>query len=102
MQNPLPTDSVTNLITWGSAFASVTVLQLIKTKTDWMDGKIGAVLKPIQPVIAMAASLIFPWIAVHTGIVADPQSFAAAPTATIAAVAAAEALKALKKKLGDK
>lgn len=64
---------------------------VMKKYTGALDGKIGNVIKPFQPVAIMAAGIGLPFLTNALGIAEiDPQVFITAPSATIAMVSMRE------------
>jgi hypothetical protein len=91
---------VEDLLNYATGFASVAVLGVVKKYTGIADTKIGAFVRPIQPVLALGLAIGLPFAAKALRLTTevDPAQVAAAPTATIIAIAAAEVLSRITKK----
>lgn len=64
---------------------------VVKSYTRAMDGKIGAVIKPFQPVLIALAGIGLPFLTQALGLGdIDPAVFVTAPTTTIAIIAMRE------------
>lgn len=87
------------LLAWIGGIASVAILGTVKKVTGVADTKIGAVLKPIQPVVALGLATALPYVthALHLTSQVDATQLAAAPTGTIIGIVAAELLSKLQK-----
>lgn len=81
------------------AFAASALLGLSKKYTGALDGDLAKLVKkPLQPLVVAAAALALPAAAHALHIAApDAQQFVNAPTATIAAIAAREAIEAARR-----
>lgn len=88
-----PADPVGVLIATGTAFAATAGLGALKKYTTIADTAIGNFIKPVQPWLVMALSVAMPLLIHGTPNVPDPSVLVAAPTATLVAVGAAEALR---------
>lgn len=88
------------LLQYVGGVAGVTILGTVKKFTGIADTKIFALVKPIQPLIALGITLGLPYAAhaLHLTTTVDPAQVAAAPTATILGIVAAEVLSRLTKK----
>lgn len=85
-------DPMQSLFSAAAAFFSVAAIGAVKKYTTLADTKIGTAIKPVQPVLALIGAVAIPFLAGKLHITApDPQLFMVAPTATIIAIAAAEA-----------
>lgn len=93
-------DPVTNLATYATAFAATAILGAAKRYTTIADTAIGKAIKPIQPWIVMGLSVLLPRLIHGTPNVPDPAALAAAPTATLLAVGAAEIFRRFIKSSG--
>lgn len=72
----------------GSAFFGT-----LKSYTSILDGKIGKVIKPLQPALLTLAGIGLPFLTQSLGIMEiDPAVFVTAPTTTIAMVTMREGL----------
>lgn len=96
LQGVIP-DPVQNLATYATAFAATAFLGAAKKYTTIADTAIGKAIKPIQPWLVMGLSILLPRIIHGTPNTPDPGALAAAPTATLLAVGAAEILRRLVK-----
>jgi hypothetical protein len=85
-------DGLSLLITALTGLASSFLLGLFKSSTGALDTKIGAAIKPVQPLIILGLSAALPLIIHATGITGslDPTQLVNAPTATIIGVVARE------------
>lgn len=89
---------IMELLTAVGALVGSMALGATKKYTGFLDGKIGAVIKPVQPLLVLGASFLLPKAAVALGIApVDAAQFISAPTATLAVVSAREALKRLRR-----
>lgn len=96
LQGVIP-DPVQNLATYATAFAATAFLGAVKKYTTAADTWVGKAIKPVQPWVVMGLSVLLPRIIHGTPNVPDPGALAAAPTATLLAVGAAEILRRLVK-----
>lgn len=82
------------------AFAGSLLFGALKKWTGALDGKIGAVVKPLQPALVMGAGFALPLLTSALGIAAvDPMAFVTAPLTTVALVSTREAyLRVTRKK----
>lgn len=89
-----------NLVTYLTGFAAVAIIGFGKKLIGKGDSKIVEVIKPVQPLIAVGLTAAAPYIAnaLHLTTQVDPQQVAAAPLATVVAIASAEVLSRLQKK----
>lgn len=79
------------------AVGASTALGFVKSKTRLLDTWIGRKLKPVQPLVIYGAAIGLPYLVGALGIApVDPEVFAAAPTATVATIAAREVLKRIR------
>ncbi len=99
VQAVLP-DPVQNLATYATAFAATAILGGLKKYTTLADTAIGKAIKPIQPWVVMGLSVLLPRVIHGTPNVPDPAALAAAPTATLLAVGAAEIFRRFIKQSG--
>ena len=73
------------------------LLGLTKKYTHILDGKIGGIVKPLQPGLLMAAGIGLPYLTQRLGIGAvDASMFVTAPTATIAMISFREGTRRLR------
>ena len=73
--------------------AGSALLGTVKSYTSALDGKIGKVIKPFQPVILTLAGIGLPMATQALGIAdVDPAMFVTAPTTAIAMVSAREGM----------
>lgn len=86
-------DPVRDLLTYGSAVGMTLALGAVKKYTNAADSWVGSKIKPVQPLVVLAASVLLPALIHGTPNVPDPQALAVAPTATLLSVAAAEVLR---------
>jgi hypothetical protein len=90
--------AIMDLIAIGGTLLGSLVLGITKKYTGVLDGAAGKLIKPVQPVVVLAAGLALPWLASKIGLVSgvpDASVFIAAPTATVITVALREALSRL-------
>lgn len=93
--------AIMDLIAVGGTLLGSLALGFTKKWTGALDGKVGSVIKPVQPVVVMAAGLALPFLAGKLGLVSgvpDASTFVAAPTATVFTVALREVLSRIKGK----
>lgn len=83
---PAPADSLNAIIAAGTAFVSVATLGALKSWTGAADSWIGQKIKPVQPWLVTALSLVMPAVIHGTPNVPDAGTLVAAPTATLLAV----------------
>lgn len=57
----------------------------VKKYTGALDGKIGDVVKPLQPLLVATAGVVLPHVTGALGVTVDPTQLVTAPTATLAA-----------------
>lgn len=86
-------DPVTHLATYATAAAATFLLGAAKKYTSLADTKVGSWIKPVQPWVVMGLSVLLPRIIHGTPNVPDAGALAAAPTATLLAVGAAELIR---------
>lgn len=80
-----------DLISVAGVLGGSALLGLVKKYTGTLDGKIGDFIKPVQPMVVMAAGIGLPYLSQALGIgEIDPQVFITAPSATIAMVSMRE------------
>lgn len=93
-----PVDSVNDLISFGAAFASSALLGIIKRNTTVFDRDIGNFIRPAQPFIVAGLTVALPFIGKAINVVDLPSAdiWANAPTATLVAITAREALRRLR------
>lgn len=78
------------------ALAGSVLFGLVKKYTGVLDGKIGRAVKPLQPVIVMAAGIGLPFLTSWLGIApVDPAAFTTAPLTTVALISTREAWQRL-------
>jgi hypothetical protein len=66
-------------------------LGLLKAHTSILDGKLGAVVKPFQPLLVLAAGIGLPYATAALGIAPlDPTAFVTAPLTTLALISLRE------------
>ena len=88
--------AVFNLGTWAATFAASFLLGATKKYTGLLDARIGAVVKPLQPLLLTVAGIGLPALASALGVgTVDPEAFVSAPAATLIAVTARETLRRL-------
>jgi hypothetical protein len=92
LQQIIP-DPMQNLATYATAFAATAALGAVKKYTTIADTWVGQKIKPVQPWIVLGLSMLLPRLIHGTPNVPDPSALAAAPTATLLAVGAAEILR---------
>jgi len=86
-------EEVGNLMVYAFAVLSAAVLGVVKKYTTLFDTAIGDKIKTVQPAIVWGLSLALPWAWSQLGLAGAMPSaeiMAAAPTATVVAVLAAE------------
>jgi hypothetical protein len=88
-------DPVTYLTTYATAAAATLFLGAAKKYTTIADTAIGKAIKPVQPWLVMGLSILLPRLIHGTPNVPDPGALAAAPTATLLMVGAAEIIRRL-------
>lgn len=77
--------------------AGSSLLGGVKKYTRILDGKIGEIVKPMQPVAIMAAGIGLPYLTQALGIGAvDASMFVTAPSATIAMISMREGTRRLR------
>lgn len=86
-------DPMRDLLTYGAAVGTTLALGLAKKYTGVADTWIGGKIKPVQPLVVLAASVLLPALIHGTPNTPDPAALAVAPTATLLSVAAAEILR---------
>lgn len=86
-------DPVRDLLTYGAAVGTTFALGAVKKYTTIADTWVGQRIKPVQPLIVLAASVLLPALIHGTPNTPDPQALAVAPTATLLSVAAAEVFR---------
>lgn len=86
-------DPVRDLLTYGAAAGMTFALGAVKKYTGAADTWVGRKIKPVQPLVVLAASILLPALIHGTPNTPDPQALAVAPTATLLSVAAAEVLR---------
>jgi hypothetical protein len=78
------------------ALGASALFGLVKKYTRVLDGKVGRVVKPLQPAIITATGIGLPFLTSLLGIApVDPAAFVTAPATTIALVTAREAWQRL-------
>lgn len=92
------------LLTYITTIATTAILGATKKATNWTDTRFGKLIKPIQPLVVLAAGLGIPKLlgALHlisqVDTAAVSSAFANAPAATVLSVAAAEIFARITKK----
>lgn len=86
-----------DFITILGVLAGSSLFGVMKKYTRILDGKIGDIVKPMQPVVIMAAGIGLPYLTQALGIgEVDPQMFVTAPSATIAMISLREGTRRLR------
>ncbi len=91
-----PEQAVGQLVSYGGAILT----SLLLGTTHHFDSRITSTraFRKAQPLITLAGAFAAPWVAQHLGATLDPSAFAAAPTATLATIAASELLSLFSKR----
>lgn len=92
------------LLAVGLGIASSAILSLVKRLTGIADGKIGPIVKPVQPLLVAAIAAGLPILASKIGIsvgLTDAEAIASAPTAALAGILARELAIRLKPKAAE-
>ena len=80
------------------AFGASAALGFVKTQTGALDNWLGRKIRPVQPLVVALGAFGLPLLANALGIATvDPELFASAPTATVAAITAREVLARIRK-----
>ena len=79
-----------------AGLAAVALTGLLKKGAGKLDSRIAEVVKPVQPWIALGASMLVPLAAQQLGVQVDPAAFAQAPVSTLAFIGLREVYAKLK------
>ncbi len=86
-----------DLISMFGVLGGSALLGLMKKYTSALDGRIGGLVKPLQPVLLTVAGIGLPFLTQTLGIAEiDPQLFITAPSATIAMISIREGSRRLR------
>lgn len=91
--------ALVDLLSAAGVFVASALFGTIKSRTSALDGKIGAFVKPVQPLLVAVAGIALPYASAALGIgTVDPSVFVTAPTATILAVTMRETAARLRRR----
>lgn len=86
-----------DLISAVGVFAASLGVGRLKSWTTALDGRVGAAIKPVTPLVVAAAGIGLPYLTEALGLApVDPSVFVTAPTATVVAVTAHELAKRIR------
>lgn len=81
---------------------SAAVLEWLKRRTSALDGKIGSVVRPVQPALIAVVGVAAPHITGALGVTVDPAQLVTAPTATLAATVLTLGVREVGRRLAGK